>query len=351
MAFPASTYFQAWASRLRLSIMGIKGTAILTAFAKVLGDMTVDWGTQANLEHLSDFAGAQSVALIASERQLDTIPGETTAAIGARAPQWITLGRFVGTPLGMLLGLHFRGFDNAVIVTQNGMAYQLSLPLPPFIVGQPWDPTPNLVRTAESSLAVALTSNKTPPTTQQAGRKIPAGNSWWAFDNDTDFSSRFAILFPGPTFPTYFLTWARVTFTATSSGAAVWNNVFPDTTYVIGSIGVTVTDGGPSVTVHADGNTKTATGVTLVASEAFTGYADVVAYQAGATNPYADLHPSDLQRLQTTIKKWRPAKATCVGVYVLVQGHFWAWPPQTWGQAQAAGYAWGPSTIARMDGA
>jgi hypothetical protein len=60
----------------------------------------------------------------------------------------VPLSKFYGRPLGILLGLHYAGFDNAVLVQQNGRAYQLTLPLPTLIVGQPWDPTPNLVITA-----------------------------------------------------------------------------------------------------------------------------------------------------------------------------------------------------------
>jgi hypothetical protein len=337
-SFPSSTRYEAWITRLRQPWMATIGRRIFGGFAAALGDRALDWATQANLEHLPRYASPPSVALIASERQLDTYPNEPTATLAARAPQWIVLGKFAGSPLGLLLGLHFAGFDGAVLVQQNGLAYQLTLPLPAFVDGATWDPTPNLVITPCAQLAVGITSSVT------LGRSVPSSNSWWTFDANTDLCSRFAILFPGA-LPSYFTTFARVPFSAVDNGAAVWNNAFLDTTYKVRVDGVTVTDGGGPVSVVADPTTQTPTGITLRASAAFTGYVDVIAYQAGA-NPYADLHPADLQRLQATIRKWRPGRAICVGVYALVQGAFFAWPPQ----AQQLN-TMGPCTIVAFSGA
>ena len=76
----------------------------------------------------------------------------------------VQIAKFDGSPLGVLLGLHFSGFDNAVLVQQNGRAYQLTLPLPAFT--STWDPTPNLVVTNLDVLVAPLTSSVTPPTTR-----------------------------------------------------------------------------------------------------------------------------------------------------------------------------------------
>jgi hypothetical protein len=336
MAFQPSTFFQAWASRLRVRWNGIKGGAILRSFAKTIGDDTVDWGAQANLEHLSDFSSSQGVALIASERQLDTAPAEATSDIAARAPQWIQLGRFVGTPIGMLLGLHFSGFDGAVLITQNGMSYQLTLPLPPFVTGQAWDPTPNLVRTACSPLVEALTSSVNPT------RSIPAGTPWFAFDGDTDFCSRFTVLFPGQ-LPGSFMTTGTATFTASNTAPVVWNNAFGDLTYHVQPGIPTITDGIGPISVVADLTSKSLTGVQLLASGEFTGTVSVLAWQSGA-NPFADLHPADLQRLKSTIQKWKPGRTTCLGVIALLGGELWDYPvgltwngdSLTWDQPAAA---------------
>jgi hypothetical protein len=300
--------------------MGPKAQAIMGAFAQVAGDLTDDWMVRTILEQFPEYASAQSIGLIASERQLDGGPQETTAQLASRTTQAAILWKYAGTPLGMLLALHYAGFDNAVIVQQNGLAFQLQLPLPaiPLISGQAWQPQTSLIVTQCDTLATALTSSVTP------SRSIPAGTPWFMFDSNTDFCSRFAILFPGP-LPSYFMTVGRATFSNTDSAPVVWNNVFPDTTYVVSPGPPVVTDGGGPVTVFADNTTKTTTGITIRASAAFTGYVDVHAWQAGA-NPFADLHPIDLQRLKNIIAKWKPKKASCVGAYAISSGRVLGWP-------------------------
>jgi hypothetical protein len=344
MGFQASTRYRSWAERLGLSWMGAKGTAFLGAAAKVLGDLTIDWGQAANLEHFPEFASATSIGLIGSERQIDQGLGEALAAYASRLTFATQLWKFAGTPIGMLVALHYAGFDNAVIVQQNGIAYQLQLPLPPFLSGQPWDPTPNLIRTSCSQLDVGLTSSVTPPTLVSAGRAIPSGNSWWTFDSDTDFCSRFAVLFPGP-LPSLFMTWGRATFVNALTAPVVWNNAFTDTSYAVlrGVITInSLADG--IVSVSVDGSTKTPTGVTLRASEAFNGTVDAIAYPPGS-NPFANLSGAAMARLRSAITKWRPGKATCLGVYALLQGNFIGWPVRTIGAA-TPGY----SVVANITG-
>lgn len=346
-----SRRYEAWVTGFK-AVQGLVRKRIFGAFASVLGDKSVVWMTQANLEHLPSFASDQSVALIASERQMDIASGEAASSIAARAPYWLQLARFSGSGLGVLLGLHFSGFDGAVLVQQNGIALTLTLPLPSFVLGQAWDPTPNLVKTACSQLAVALTSSVTPPTSNSLGRKIPAGNSWWMFDNNTDLCSRFAVLFPGPTFPSAFMTSGVATFTGIEDGSlahpwptVTWNNAFADTTYKVQTGAITITDGGGPVVVVADTRTKTTAGVQIASDASFVGTVDVFAWQAGA-NPYADPHSADLSRMQSAIKKWRPAKSFCVGIYVVTQGKMFGWPVQ----AQSAN-TMGPASIVSFAGA
>jgi hypothetical protein len=105
-----------------------------------------------------------------------------------------------------------------------------------------------------------------------------------------------------------------------------WNNAFPTTSYHVQVGAVTITDGSGPVSVVADSTTFTLTGCTLLASGAFTGTVSVLAWQNGA-NPYADLHPSDLSKLQFTIATWRP-NALCVGVYAVAQGTMSVIQPQ-----------------------
>lgn len=192
-----STLYESWITRLRISWMGVKARQIFGGFAAALGDKSVDWARQGLLEHMPGYAkDPASIALIANERQLDTYPGEPSADIAARAPYWLEINKFRGRGLGILLGLHFAGFDDAVVVQQNGRALQLTLPLPPFTGN--WDPTPNRVVTACSQLATSLTSSVHPPTTSSAGKTAPAGHAWWLIDDDTEYCSRFVVLFPTP---------------------------------------------------------------------------------------------------------------------------------------------------------
>jgi hypothetical protein len=161
--------------------------------------------------------------------------------------------------------------------------------------------------------------------------------------SDTDYCNRFAILFPNP--PSPFLTFGRATFTSSDNAVATWNNPFPDTTYIVSPGPPVVTDGGGPVTVFADNTTKTTTGITIRASAPFTGYVDVHAWQQGA-NPFADLHPNDLARLQSIILAWRP-NALCVGVYAVAQGSMFGWTPATFSTRPTMG----PSSVVRFQGA
>jgi hypothetical protein len=308
MAFSPSTWYQAYARRLRIPFFtGPKGSGIIGAFFKVLGDLTLDWGTQANLEHLPEYASPQSVGLTAGERQLDANPQESTAALATRTTQATLLWRYAGTPLGMLLALHYAGFDGAVIVTQNGLGFQLSLPLPPIVPGQDWQPQTSLVVTN-------LDSNPN------------YSASWWTFDNQDSFCSRFAVLFPNGTGPT--TTYGRAVFNNTDTATVSWNNpsAFSDTTYTVYA-GMPVVTDNPTlgVSIWHDASGKTTTSTIIRASDAFAGYVDVLAAPSVA-NPYAWMTTADAQRLQSVIAKWRPAKASCTGVFVLAQGRFIGWP-------------------------
>lgn len=253
--------------------------------------------------------------------------------------------KLAGTPVSLLVALYWAGFPGAVLVQQNGLAYELSgAP----VAGE--DPRPLLVITPTAELAAALTSTRRPPRWGDPGRSIPAGTSWWLFDSDTDHTSRFAILFP--TLPARWRTWGVATFTGTEDGTpanpwplASWNNAFTDTNYCVYPSVPAIIDGPSTVIISGDGTSKTHDSIGIVASASFVGTVDVLAWQRGA-NPFADLHPQDADRLRRTIRAWRPGKAHCEGVYTVVRGKMMGWPPQT-----QATNTMGPSIIARIDGA
>src|SRR5262249_33798603 len=132
-----------------------------------------------------------ALPLIGSSRLIDQGPAESNAAYAKRLTKFIEQWRRAGQPLGMLLALYYAGFG-AVIVQQNGLAYSLSLPL------NDDDPTQSLTITSALGLSVALTSQVNPPTVVSSGRSVPAGTPFFTVkDDDTDFCSRFAVLFPG----------------------------------------------------------------------------------------------------------------------------------------------------------
>lgn len=294
-------------------LQGPNGAAWLSGIGATK-DFYVDQIRQAVLSSFPQYAPSDALGVLGDEIGLDRGPTESDGDYAARlVAAWI-YWPLAGTPAGLLTALHFAGFDGGVIVQQNGLAYQLTLPL---VIGD--DPKPNIVRTPLSELAVALHSDV------DLSRSIPAGDSWWTFDSDTDFCSRFAILFPSP--PSPFITYARATLTGQSTAALTWNNQFTDASYLTL---VCTPSGDGFVSTYVDG--KTSTGATLNVSDAFTGTIDVIAWEAG-DNPFCNLHAADLARLQSVVKKWRPAKATCVGVYGLVQGNFIGWPVRTIGAA------------------
>jgi hypothetical protein len=244
-----------------------------------------------------------------------TAPGLPEAQSGGPTSGWA----LAGTPLQLLEELYWGGFLGAVIVQQNGLAYNLSAAP---TVGV--DNSGLLTITPCSTLSVALTSNVTPPTNVQAGRSIPVSTPWWMFDSNTDLCNRFAILFPSV--PPAFMITGHAVFDGTSASAPLtWSSSFTDTTYLTMAGPAVVTDGGPGVVVSVDGTSLTTTGATVEASDAFTGWVDVLAWPSGG-NPFFTATTDMVSRLQTLIKTWRP-NAICVGVNVLTSGEMIGWPP------------------------
>lgn len=288
-----------------------------------------------------DFAPTDALGSLGGDRGLIQGPLEGNSNFIARLKNPWTQWSYAGTHLELLEQLYWAYFNGAVIVQQNGLAFSLS--------GAPTAGADNsglLSITTLGTLASPLTPYPLYSTSNPIGytKTIPSGSPWWTFDSKTDFCSRFAVIFPAGAGGA-FTTSATATFTASATAAITWNNVFPDTTYIIDIGAITITSGGP-VTVSYDPTTKTTTGVTLTASAAFTGSVDVIAYQVGAVSPFADIHPADLGRLQTIIKRWRRASQTCVGVYVIVQGNMWGWPVRTWG----SGGTWGAAQVVTING-
>jgi hypothetical protein len=342
----ARTTFKDWYRALPVPwlVSGVNGQAEGSSWPAVVDQQTVLLDAARKVAY-PDYAPADALPNLGGDRKLVQGPAESDASFRIRLKGvWDDWAR-AGTWLELLVQLYWGGYSGAVIVQQNGLAS--------YLTGAPTagvDPTALYAEVATSSLSVALTSNVNPPTVTAAGRSIPSGNAWWQFAesrsanpnvSDTDYCNRFAVLFPGP-LPSQFMTIGTATFTASDTATVTWNNAFPTTGYHVQPGAVIVTDGGGPVMVTAD--TLTLTGCTASASSAFTGTCTFLAWQDGA-NPYADLHPADLSKLQFTIATWRP-NALCVGVYAVAQGTMFGWTPATFSGRSVMG----PSIIARFEG-
>ncbi len=292
-------------------------------------------------------APSDALGFLGDERQLDRGPQETDPGYALRVRgAWETCPR-AGTPAGLLLALYYGGFPGAVVVQQNGYAFELgaqgaSVPAPKVAYDF-----------GDANFVLWVTQLGTNPAI--GGTKpIPAGTvPWWAFDaTDLDavlgqFASRFAVLFPQP-LPSVFITAATATFTGVEDGSlahpwptVTWPNVFPDTTYAVMPGAPVITDGSGPVIVAVDGTSKTTSSIAVKESAPFAGTVDMLAYQRGAC-PFADLHPVDLARLRSIIGKWRDGAKVCTGIHALVQGAFFDWPVRTF---DSAGGTFGVSTV------
>lgn len=256
---------------------------------------------------------SDALAALGDEIGLDQGPFESLTDYATRLLQAWVYWPLAGTPVGVLQALHFAGLDGAVMVQQNGLQYSFTTPYTPGA-----DPKANLVVTNTPLLSSVLTSTAPPY------RTIPAGTPWFQVgDGNTDFCSRFAIF----SSPWPFSAIAVATFN--NSDTAVVTFPFQMTSSVY-----SVMYGMPSapVVLSADDTSKTMSGFNLQASGPWTGSVFIIAFPAGV-NPLNFFSTASVGALQNTIKKWKPAKATCMGLFSLVAGgRTWDYfpPGTTW---------------------
>ncbi len=315
--------YRDWLSRLQIPwLVGREfGSAEWGAYGDLL-DGEVAKLNDATQASFPEKCAADALPPIASELQLPQGYLESEAAHRIRLRNPWDPWQFAGQHLGLLLALYLDGYTDAILVQQNGLYHRLTSPLAD-------DPIDSLERGTLGELATALTSSVNP-----AATPIPAGTAWWTFDSDIELCSRFAVLLP--TQPPFWRHTATVEFDGTSEiGTAVWSNPFDGIDYVV-QVGAVYSD--VPVTVVADPATMTRTGVGVVASDPFTGTVELIAYPAGE-NPFCCPDETALENLRQAIRLWRPGKATCEGIYALVQGEMWDWPVGTWDEA---GGTWGP---------
>lgn len=316
--------FEKWVKGLRISwLKGAKAQAIMGGFVRVMGDLSAAYAERAQEQHFPLLCEDEALPLIGSERTIPQGQSETNANFKQRVMNAIPQRQRTETPLGLLTALHYGGFPGAVLVQQNGRAYQLDDPDEPYAI----NPTQTIA---------ALGGN---PNLSGAA----AGHAWWTFDDDVDWCSRFAVLFDGVN-DRAFRELALVTFDGTEDGSvahpwprAEWSEPFIDTTYITVP-GPPVTSSGPVSVWCVSDATKTVTSITVEASGPFVGTVPVLAWPVGA-NPFAWLSAAKLARLRNIILDWKPARTKCMGIYALISGELWDWPVGTWDEA---GGVWGP---------
>jgi hypothetical protein len=318
------------------------GLAWMGGIGATVDDYVADY-VSGTLAAFPGLGPADALGILGDELGLDRGPFETDQQYAARlAGAWIAWP-YAGTPLGVLVALYWAGFGTGmVVVQQNGLAYTLS--------GTPVagvDPRPLLTVTTALGLSSQITSNVSPPTVTQhgvanpsvgsAGRTIPVGEAFFAsVDGDTDFCSRFFVYFPSLPFSLFRPVSAKATFTGTEDGVVPWPTAswalpfYDATTHKIIIGGKTPTDGGLAPPCTIVPGSRTAGALQLRAAAKWSGTVDVLGYGFTA---------DDISRMSRAINKWRPAKGTCTGAHVALNGRVWGWPVQTWAQAMAAGPA------------
>jgi hypothetical protein len=263
----------------------------------------------------------------------------------------------VGEPAEFLTQLHWGGFGSAVLVQQNGLAYQLSAAptagvdptslltittLPNLVTPQTLAPTPQREGLTVSGTLASQTPAGAAATRIITSKTIPSGNPWWRIDDRTDLCNRFEVLFPSGA--PALMTYGIATFSGTNTATVVWNNPlrFSDTSYLTLVGGPVVSTGSPPASISEDFASRTTTGTVINSAGAWTGYVLVIAWPVGA-NPFANISDGDLNALRTLIRRWKPACTRCVGIRILSSGLMWGWPPtRKWGDA---GSVWGGEVL------
>lgn len=312
-----STRFKRWVTSVPKAWMGETARRLWGGFATVAGDWAIDWFKRGLRQHHPELADDAALPLIGSGRRTYQGRDESLDSFRERLPRAIPNWKRAGSPLGLMYALYLEGYRGVVLVQQNGLAYELSEPI------DPTDPEASLVVT---ELGTNPQQNDHP---------------WWTFDNDDSYCSRFALLFPKGA--TSFARLGYATFTGEEDGTedhpwptAVFPTPFVDTTYQH-IPGAPQTDGGGVSVWCIDDATKTINSIRVGASGPFVGVVPVLAWAIG-DHPFAGMSAYDLARLKRIVNDWRPAKAKCMGAFVLISGEFWDWPVGTWDEP---GGIWG----------
>jgi len=198
--------FEEWISGWRLGINGPNFRALMGGFAAVLGDRMEELARQAVRESLPSLAADDaSLGLIGNDLGLPRAPSMSTEDYRAFLQHGISLNRMRVTGLGMCVGLYYADFPGAVVIQQNGLAYQITGTPNLDDVDLMADPATTLesrVLPAWITRTYLANSNKYLPASTDGRPAVPALTiPWLNIDTDMDaegnqYNSRFAVLFP-----------------------------------------------------------------------------------------------------------------------------------------------------------
>lgn len=205
MGHVVSGLYEQWAKDLPLGHNGPINQALWGALAKVVGDNSLADAQSMVFESLPGYASAGANGLTANDRGLEKGPAESDDDFAARllvaADQWA----LAGTPVGLLMQLWWSGFEEAVLVQQNGIAHTLT--------GAPvLEELSAFVAALRAQAPIAFPSWYVVEDLPNANPELPASADgkpavaaltipWWSFDGGMDaegnqYCGRFALVFP-----------------------------------------------------------------------------------------------------------------------------------------------------------
>lgn len=297
-----------------LPIAWLTGNTVGQADADAQGqvfDEQVDLIKQAVEARFPDTTPTDGLPHVGADRGLIQGFNESNDTFRARCKAAWDQWALAGTWAELLYQLHFTcglAAGSAVIVQQNGLAYSLTG------TPEPTDDPTTLLQIDDLGDSYRIT--------------YPDPVPWWTFDDEHEKCARFALIVQSP-IPGSICITARATFDGTTDTVtADWSWPFDSAAYLTMQ-SVTTTDGSSPVVVVSAQDAAT---VTVTASAPFEGYVDLIGWTTGS-NPFASPSLSTQNLISLICNRWKPAKATFMGTYVLATGWMLGWPLVSLGDA------------------
>ena len=192
MAGIFETFVRGW----RLGFNGPQFRAFMGGLAAVMDKADV-LARQATREGYGGLAeDDKSLGLIGADYGIPSAPSMTTEEYRDLLAYKVPLNQLRGTGLGLCLGLHFADFPGAVVVQQNGIAYQITGTVDLADIVEP------IALPSWITMSTLSDSNPNIPASTDGKPAIAAGTiPWWTIDGGMDaegnqWNGRFMVLFP-----------------------------------------------------------------------------------------------------------------------------------------------------------